>query len=126
MSRLSFSLQFHSKGECNLCICCCLQCIVVCQHIRNACGRITVCFCMNMARFSHCLSPIVLRGKKAYFEMKFGLFCPFLRIACKINCVNIFSGWFTQQGSSCEIIPPTGFPQLSVSFHVSIFNKLPY
>lgn len=79
-----------------------------------------------MAKFRHCLSPIVLRGVKAYFEMKFGPFCPFLRLAYEINFVNVFSGWFTQWGSSCEIIPPKGSLQLSISLHVCILNKLSY
>lgn len=81
-------------------------------------------FVYEYGQITHCLSSIVLRGKTAYFEMKFGLFCCFLRMAYKINFVNIFSGWFTQWGSSCEIILPTGFMQFSVSLHVCIFNKL--
>lgn len=69
--------------------------------------RISVCFCMNMAKFNPCLSPIVLRDKKAYLEMKSFLslsqnslqnqFCDFFFLVCSSN-----------QGLHVEIISLSG------------------
>lgn len=79
---------------------------------------------MNMAKSSHCLSPIALRGKKASVEMKLGPFCPFFRIAYKINFVNIFFQGGLPSGALCvKLFPLKGFPQPCVSSHVCIFNK---
>lgn len=85
-----------------------ITCIFLAVYIALCCVctlgihcRITVCFCMSMAKFIPCLSPIVLRGKRAYLEIKsvLSLSQNSLEIAYKINFV-IFFCLFIQWGSS--------------------------